>query len=260
MNRLLKFLMLSMAAAPLLVSCSMDADAPGDYADYPRYYAYVTVNVDGRSYYFTGDDGKTYYPGDVKRIDMYETTDEYGDSKDGRRAFIRFNMMYEPQSGYDYNVILYYVEDILSKTVEVAATEDEVEAAGDDRLRIEEAAFQGDWLDIIFEIETTPYSMHKMTLLDNRTIDAPAGMPADYQYLEFRQEAEDMTGGNINKGIASYKLGAYHPAATGMKGFYVRINNLDGNVEYVTIPYKASTLNAVMQLKELPTPYMDRIR
>lgn len=249
---------LTAVAALAFASCSM-ADSNGDY--YPEYYVYATISVNGSSYFFTDDSGETYYPGDISRISTYKTTDDDGNSKDGKRVFLRFNKLPEKKDGFDYNIAIYYIEDILSKTVEIAETAAQVAAAGGDPVMIKETAFQGEWFTIVFRLRHSYDAMHKLTLLDNRTATPPSGMPADYQYLEFRQLAKDMDGtGSLADGIVSFKLDDnYHPAETGKKGFYIRIMNLDKTVEYVRIEYKTPTAGAALQQHNTPTPNLDRI-
>ncbi len=249
MKKVLKPLLIAMAVAPLLASCMKSN------SDYPQDRKYVTVASTGLSYYFVGDDGTTYFPGDVSRF-KYDASET-----DGKRAIIWFTPLAEKKEGFDMNIALYSVADLLSKSVETAETIEQAEAAGNDQLAISDAAFQGDWLDIAFRIMISYDSKHHMTLLDNKTATAPETTPADYQYLEFRQKAENMQiDESPGEGIVSYKLGAYHPALTGKKGFYIRIINLNGNVEYVKIDYKAPEEKAAMQPRNIPTPNMDRIR
>ena len=259
MNKFLKFLFIAIAAVPFLASCSKNGDS-----DYPRYSAYMTLNTGpmGIGYYFTADNGKTYYPSDVSRIiPAYETVDDDDVSKDGKRVAVYYNLLNEEKEGYDYNIALYFIGDILSKTVEVAETEEEVTEAGDDRLDIFNAAIQGEWLDIVFDILTYE-STHKMTLLDNQTADLEdIEVPEDYQYLEFRQKTESkkQETGTLSRGIVSFKLGEYHPKTTGSKGLYIRIKSLNGDVVYKKLDYKAGT-SASLQINSIPTPNMDRIR
>ncbi len=256
MNRFLKFIIAGMAIAPILAGCSKDD------GDYPGYYAYVTVNTDGPSYYFTGDDGKTYYPGDVSRIiPPYKALDKDGVSTNGKRAYIRFNYLSTKKDGFDYNIALYYIEDIQSQVVKVAESEDDVNAAGDGEMELSDSGISGGWLDILFRIETSRDATHKITLLDNKTVEAPSTMPEGYQYLEFRQSTTNMGSGTLGYGIVSFKLDdTYNPAVTGKKGFYIRVRDLDGNVKYATIEYKAPSQKSTMELHRIPTPHMDRFR
>lgn len=246
MNTFFKTLLVALAALPFLASCSMDGNA-----DVPRNYAYVVVNEEVSSYYFTGDDDEIYYPAHVRG--GYDAKD-----KDGKRAVIYFNIEREVEDGYD--VAIYEVYDILSKEVEVADTEEKVEQAGDDRLMIWDAAIQGDWLDIAFRIESAQGATHKLTLLDNRTLEStPPDMPEGYQYLEFRQKAENLHYGSLNRGSVSFRLSdEYHPAVTGKKGLYIRIVNMNGNVEYYTVNYRARG-GQTMQHSPIPLPYMSNI-
>lgn len=255
------FILTAAAALLAFASCSMGKD--GDY--YTEYYVYATLDVDGDSYSFTDDDGETYYPGAVSgNARTYKTTDTDGNSKDGKRVFIRFNMLTEKKEGFDYNIAVFYIEDILSKAVEVAETAADVEAAGDDRMTIHKAVFQGEWFTIAFQLRHSYNALHKITLMDNKTATPPKDMLdnyPDYQYLEFRQLAENMEGtGSLADGIASFWLGdEYHPAKTGKKGFYIRVMNLDGHEEYFRFEYSKTGSTLMLQQNNTPTPNLDRI-
>lgn len=232
MNKFLKIAIAAAALSAALISCSKDSD---NY-DYPRFGAFVVVNVDDGFYYFTGDDGETYYPTDITRIGHYSAKE-----RDGKRSYIYFNMLPEKKEGYDYNIALYAVENILSKTVETAENDEQLAEFGDDQVRIEAAKISDKWLDVTFSLMNQRDSEHKMTLFDNKTAEVPADMPADYQYLEFRHKAINYHYGELRTGIASYDLGDYHPSVTGKKGLYIRFKNLRGNVEYATIKFEPSS-------------------
>lgn len=257
MKNLFKTLFGLAVASLLLTACS------DDESDYPQYGAYVTVAVptpaptayaDAPAYYFLSDEGDKIAAGDVSRIRKYETQNEEGVSKDGNRAFIYFNYINQPLPGFKYNVALYQIVDILSKDVEIATTSEQVTAAGDDAMSMEEAEIRGEWLDITFSLFTTKIAKHKMSLLDNQTATAPADMPADYQYLEFRQNADGINGSYRANGYVSYKLGDdYHPAKTGKKGLYIRVNTIGDAVKYYKIEYKAAAESAQRNKKLAPT-------
>lgn len=257
MKNLFKTLFGLAVASLLLTACS------DDESDYPQYAAYVTVVVpapgplayaDAPAYYFLSDEGDKIAAGDVSRIGRYKTENEEGVSKDGKRAFIYFNYINQPLPGFDDNVALYQIVDILSKNVEVATTQEEVTAAGDNAMSLEEAKIRGEWLDIAFSLFTSKDAKHKMTLLDNKTVTAPADMPADYQYLEFRQNADGINGSYRAQGYVSYKLGDdYHPAKTGKKGLYIRVNTIGDAVKYYKIEYKAPADGTQRNQKLAPT-------
>lgn len=228
MIKILKPIFIASAALPLIFSCTKVEH------DFPKYGNLVTVAVEDDFYYLIGDDGKTFYPGDESRIGRYDTKD-----KDGKRAYIYYNLLPEEKEGYDYNVALYNIIDILSKSVETAETEEQVSDAGDDALAVHHARIRGRWLDISFSLMTDNGSTHKMTLLDNRTVEAPESMPEDYQYLEFRQLGDNTFDRYLGFGYVSYDLGGYAPSVAETKGLYIRIKNLRGEVEYLKVPAAA---------------------
>lgn len=236
MNRFFKTLLIAMAVVPAFMSCSKDSDS-----DYPQWRGWITVHEDDNFYYFSDEDGKTYYPGDVRRVGYYNAKD-----RDGKRVYIEFNFLNEQEEGYDYNIALYYIDNILTKTVEVAETEDDVKEAGDGRLAVNWAEIDGRWLDIVFSLTADYGSTHKMTLLDNRTQEAPETMPEGYQYLEFRQLPDNFYNGYLGRGYVSYDLGEYAPKVSGKKGLYIRIRDLHGEIKHLSIKYTAPEENQAL--------------
>ncbi|MEG2370843.1 MAG: NigD-like C-terminal domain-containing protein [Alistipes sp.] len=215
-----------LAIVPLLQSCN---DADGDY---PSLAALTTVQVPAGTsdYYFHLDNNKTVYPGDKSRIGAYDTTD-----KDGKRAIVYYSLLDQKKEGFDYNATMYDIVDVLTKKVEVATTAEEVKPFGNDRINIKQVWISGGWLNILYVLETSGLKSHKISLIENKTATAPAGMPADYTYLEFRQFADGDNVGRLYSNYVCYKLDAYDPAVTGKKGFYIRVNGLGGNVSYLTV-------------------------
>lgn len=228
MEKMIKVVFTVMSVMSVCVSCNMDDN---DY-DEPQWSSYVTVATDDNSFHFVGDGGEKVYPGDVSRIGGYDK-----DGKNGKRAYIFFNYLSNKVEGYDYNVALYRVMDILSKEVEVAKTEEDINEAGDDRLIIDYIKIRGEWLDINFSLMTENNAKHKITLLDNTLAVPPTDMPADYQYVELRQNAGGAHGQYIGLGNVSYKLNGYHPSVTGKKGLYIRVNTVRSGIEYYKINY-----------------------
>lgn len=209
-------------------------------SDYPSYLSFVTVQVPEDSpadYYFRFDNQQTAWPGNKERV-MYNSNE-----KEGRRAIIYFNYLPEEQPGYDYNIDLYSVMDILSKEVEVAETTDDILELGDDRIGVNEACIRGGWLDLYYYYPTDGRgtTRHRLSLVDNRTATPPADMPSDYIYLEFRQHADgDTSGLSIARNYVSYRLGAYDPTTSGKRGICLRVAEPgpEGKVTYLYIDAK----------------------
>lgn len=204
-------------------------------SDYPSYLSFVTVQVPEESpadYYFLFDNQQKVWPGNKSRV-MYNSN-----QKDGKRAIIYFDYLSQQQPGYDFNIDLYSVMDILSKEVEVAETTDDILELGDDRIGVSEACIRGGWLDIYYYFPTNGLgtSSHRLSLVDNHTATPPADMPSDYIYLEFRQNADgDTSGLSMSRSYVSYRLGEYDPTVTGHKGICLRVAPHHGEVTYLYI-------------------------
>ncbi len=87
-------------AAAIFTSCN---DSDGDY---PRLSAFASVKpLENNDFYVVLDDGKTVYPGDKSRIGSYKAEED-------QRVVIYFNLLNNKVEGYDYNMALYYIQDI----------------------------------------------------------------------------------------------------------------------------------------------------
>lgn len=117
MKRFGLFLLVTMAAA-IFTSCN---DSDGDY---PRLSAFASVKpLENNDFYVVLDDGKTVYPGDKSRIGSYKAEED-------QRVVIYFNLLNNKVEGYDYNMALYYIQDIYSGGTKVVTTQEELRRAG----------------------------------------------------------------------------------------------------------------------------------
>ena len=122
MKRFGLFLLVTMAAA-IFTSCN---DSDGDY---PRLSAFASVKpLENNDFYVVLDDGKTVYPGDKSRIGSYKAEED-------QRVVIYFNLLNNKVEGYDYNMALYYIQDIYSGGTKVVTTQEELDALEDDKTR-----------------------------------------------------------------------------------------------------------------------------
>lgn len=111
MKRFGLFLLVTMAAA-IFTSCN---DSDGDY---PRLSAFASVKpLENNDFYVVLDDGKTVYPGDKSRIGSYKAEED-------QRVVIYFNLLNNKVEGYDYNMALYYIQDIYSGGTKVVTTQE----------------------------------------------------------------------------------------------------------------------------------------
>ena len=233
MKKLKIALLAAVATLPLFQSCNDDAEE--------IYRAYVTVNATiADDYSFTLDNGETLYPG--KKSVTYSTTDADGNSKDGKRALIIFGFQDKAQTGYDRSITLYDIGDILTKGVDTAqGTPDAEEKFGTEWIKAQWISLGDKWLDIGYRIDPEDTRKgHRISLVNNTGAEAPADMPQDYTYLEFRHKAESTTGGRnlYVQGIVSYKLEDLHPAVTGKKGLYIAVINPEGTTTYKKVDYQ----------------------
>ena len=98
------FFFLIVTILPILYSCKED-DTPTDSL------VISTINnlPDNDGFYFTLDNGKTMFPSEIKADNkIYES---------GQRAFVIFNQLDQPINGYDYNVQVKQILEILTKDI-----------------------------------------------------------------------------------------------------------------------------------------------
>ncbi len=207
-----------MALAAVIMTACFDSNG-----DYPRYRpVWTTVHtLDNADYYFEHNSGETLYPGDKSRVGGYEATE-------GQRAIIAFNLLPEPAEGYDYNIALYSIRDILTKDPVTVTTQEQLDEIGDDRISILETQIGGGYLDIYFALNAG--SKHVLNLIVNQ-VDTPQSLEG-YTTVEFREKATDAVEGYTQEGYVSFRLGDLDPAVSGSKGLYIRFKNLNGNIEY----------------------------
>ena len=245
------------AALPLFSSCNNN---DFDDSNYPAYYGYVTLATDltNNTYWFISDSNKKIYPGDTQYLKLYQyvatddsrtvesgeskypLVDSEGKDKNGRRVLIYYNLLEEKVPNFDYNISLYRIYDILSKTVEVANTEDELKKFGDVGLNIGYASLSGDWVDTQINVVTATGAKHVISLVDNKyQIKNPVSVPSDYLYLELHQSVSGEVGGSYATGNVSFKLPEqYNPAKQGKKGLYIGFKDLNGTYQYVRLENK----------------------
>lgn len=207
-------------------------DSDGDYA---RYWTVATVHpLGGSDYYFTTDRDRSIYPGDKSRIAAYEAVE-------GQRAFIWFDHLTEPAEGYDYNVVLYNIENILTKEVETATTLAELDQMGDDPIQMVGWQLGGGYLTLQVAFRSLGGTPHILHLVNNEASIAEEA-PEGYVGLEFRHDAQGDSEGRYGYGYVSFRLGDFDPLATGRKGIYLRTRTPDGDVKYISIePEKSET-------------------
>ena len=104
--KFIAFFIAVMTTMPILQSC-LDDDSSSDSL------VIGTINLispDSKDFYFTLDDGKTMFPSNGNGW----ISDK---NKDGQRAFVIFKELEEPVKGYDYNIQVREIKEILTNMV-----------------------------------------------------------------------------------------------------------------------------------------------
>lgn len=218
-----RFALLLVATLTLTLQGCNDSD--GDYA---RYWAVATVHPLGENnYYFTTDSNRSIYAGDKSRIIAYEPVE-------GQRAFIWFNYLPVAFEGYDYNVELYKIENILTKEVETVTTPTDLALMGDDPIQLVGWQLGGGYLTLQFAFRSQGFTTHVVHLVNNEATTGEEA-PEGYVGLEFRHNARKDLDGHYGYGYASFRLGDFDPQTTGRKGIYLRTRTPEGDVKYISI-------------------------
>lgn len=123
--KFIAFIFAIMTTMPIFQSCLDDDNSPSDLL------VISTINMmsqDSKDFYFTLDDGKKMYPSNGEGWSN-------ADFADGQRAFVMFNELEEPVGGYDYNVQVKQIKEILTKDiVTMDEEENNEEKIGDDKI------------------------------------------------------------------------------------------------------------------------------
>ena len=107
---------------PMLQSCLNDDDE-----NRGTRFTIGTIEVIGeKEYFFNLDDGDKMYPSDTTYIHNYTV-------ENNQRVFIHFLPLEEDIPGYDYNVKLIQLENILTKDI-IPLTEETADSIGNDRI------------------------------------------------------------------------------------------------------------------------------
>lgn len=181
--------------------------------------------IGGNDYYFELDEGSTLYPGDTTDIHQYPL-------KEGQRAFVYFTLLDEPRPGYDYNVSLKHIENILTKDI-CRMTPSMADSIGDDRIDVDDIWLSSHYLNIVYKFyhSNNPDKPHMLNLVVNE-----ADTVADDRYvrLEFRHNAYNDMPLQGGTGIVSFRLDSIRPLLEGHEGLRIRVRTLyEGEKEYV---------------------------
>lgn len=190
----------------------------------------------GTEFYFGLDDGKKMYPRDIKSIGDYKPID-------GQRAFVIFNHFEEKVPGYDYNIQVRRIVDILTKDiVTLGEGENTEENLGNDKINITYMWITNDlkYLTIEFQYYGTHNSEKKHFLnLAIKDLEVVPTKVEDNEYitLEFRHNKKDDSPEQLGEGYVSFKLDQIEPQIQGKKGLKIRVNTLYEGEKLLTVNF-----------------------
>ena len=180
---------------PMLQSCLNDDDE-----NRGTRFTIGTIEVIGeKEYFFNLDDGDKMYPSDTTYIHNYTV-------ENNQRVFIHFLPLEEDIPGYDYNVKLIQLENILTKDI-IPLTEETADSIGNDRINATSLWITGNYLNIEHQFfhSNNPDKKHMLNLVINETAETPD--PEDeYFTLEFRHNAYNDEQRTPGWGIVSFRL------------------------------------------------------
>lgn len=226
---------------PVLQSCLNDDD------DDSRGLMISTINrisEDSEEFYFTLDNGKTMFPNNAQAWNEK-------DYKSGQRAFVMFNTLEEPVTGYDYHIQVEQITEVLTKDIITMGEGDYTEEkVGDDRINATYMWMTQDrkYLTIEYQYYGTHSEdkKHFLNLVINPDLAAPAtegneetGSSTEDKFinLEFRHNSEGDAPTRLGEGYVSFKLDEIKEQMEGMKGLRIRVKPLYGEIKKYEIEF-----------------------
>lgn len=221
--RFLTFLLVLLMLAPILQSC-LDSDDNG-------YTTIATIKViDGKDYYFGLENGDKMYPSDTTEIHSYKVID-------GQRAFVWFDKLDEAKTGYNYNIKVRGISDILTKGI-IPLTTETADSIGNDRISI----YWNDYwiaqnyftIHFYFMGTSNPEKLHMVNLVQNETL---AHDEDGYIHLEFRHNAYDDPQDQVLHGYVSFKLDKIAEEMKTAKGIKLRVRTIEDGEQTYTLNF-----------------------
>ena len=234
--KFIAFIFAIMTTTLILQSCLDDNDGPDDLL------VISTINKisqDSKDFYFTLDNGKKMYPNNGQEWNSAEFAE-------GQRAFVIFNELETPVNGYDYNVQVKQINEILTKDiVEMDDDENTEEKIGDDKINTTDMRINKDnkYLTIEFQYYGT-HSADKKHFL-NLAIPKAEAAPTtedgsgkdEYINLEFRHNSEGDYPQTLGEGYVSFKLDKIKDRMEGKKGLRIRVNTLYSGIKTYEVKF-----------------------
>lgn len=233
--KFIAFIFAIMTAMPIFQSC-LDDDSPSDLL------VVSTINMisqDSKDFYFTLDDGKKMYPSNGQG---WAGTDFV----DGQRAFVIFSELEEPVNGYDYNIQVKQIKEILTKDIVTMGEEENTEEnIGDDKINATYMWINKDkkYLTIEFQYYGTNSEdkKHFLNLVVNNPVSASTANEEDeedeYINLEFRHNRKGDYPQSLGEGYVSFKLDKIKEQMEGKKGLRIRVNTLYNGIKTYEVKF-----------------------
>ena len=238
-----KFKLIALAAVLTLIP-TLQSCLDNDDSNYPSLAISTIKTLEGvdKGYYFGLDDNKKMYPGDTTALRNYAVID-------GQRAFVSFYFLEEPKAGYDYNVRVQQIINILTKDI-VDLTEENAEDIGDNKINATKLWVTQGYLNIEFQFFGTnnPDKKHFLNLVRN-TLATGENNEEGYISLEFRHNIKNDTPDGLNEGYVSFKLDKIAEEMKDAKGLIVRVKTLYDGERFYKIDFKKEKSAAAMNLK-----------
>ena len=234
--KFIAFIFAIMTTMPILQSCLDDDDNPSDLL------VVSTINMisqDSKEFYFTLDDGKKMYPSNAQGWSNKDWVE-------GQRAFVIFNELEEPVNGYDLNIQVKGINQILTKDiVEMDDDENTEEKIGDDKINTTDMRINKDnkYLTIEYQYYGTHSAdkKHFLNLVIPKAEAAPTtedGSGKDeYINLEFRHNSEGDYPQTLGEGYVSFKLDKIKDRMEGKKGLRIRVNTLYSGIKTYEVKF-----------------------
>ena len=212
MDIMKKFGLFLIAAIAVTAFTSCNDDDGGE----PLRTLITTVRtLDGGDYYFQRDNGETLYPGNKSRVPGYKP-----DPDKTQRVIIWFTL----QNGiadYDYNIDLYFVENIYTGTSEVVTDAARLEELGSAKTGFQSNTFNltKEWLTFYALYAVRDNSKHTFTLAVDKSGTTEFKESAEgYLDVVVRHDAGDDAGGYDSGFYVSFDLTDIAAELEGKKG------------------------------------------
>lgn len=234
------FALAILTTMPMLQSCLDDDNGPSEAL------VISTINKispDSKDFYFTLDNGKKMHPDNAQGWSGK-------DYEDGQRAFVIFNELEQPVEGYDYNILVRQIREVLTKDIVTMGGENTEEKIGDDKINVTYMWISSDrkYLTIEFQYYGTHSEdkKHFLNLVINDAQPSPTADNADgdnentgddFINLEFRHNNEGDSPVQLGEGYVSFKLDEIKDRMEGKKGLRIRVNTLHNDIQMKEVKF-----------------------